>query len=827
MSLIANGAGEQPTGFYNGVATQSLRLDDGSSAYLTRTPSSAGNRRTFTFSAWVKRGPSLATTDKVIFNAGTGNAADFRIRLSDTNFFDLLSYNGSSYDFNIRTNQVFRDVSAWYHIVVAFDTTQGTAANRIKVYVNGTQVTSFSTATYPSENFQGFINSTEAHAIGRYTWADGAYFDAYMAEVNFIDGTALAPSSFGETKNGIWIPIDTSGLTFGTNGFRLKFDQVGVGTASTSTIGADTSGNNHHFTSSGIVASDCNMPDCPENNFCTWNPLSASASQGAVKTLSEGNLQFSGGAFAVVGGTMSVTSGKWYWETKLLSTVNGSNPFVIGFVSANTIAHSSSHDQSVVMYSDNGSGKLIQHIENSSITQNITIPSALLTFDVNDVMQFAYDGDTGKIWVGKNNTYVANDGGTDGNPSNGSNQTFTLADTTIPMTPLADHGGVAWTGLANFGQLTNAYTAPTDFNPLSTANLPEPTIGPNSGANEQSDDYFNTVLYTGTGSSQAITGVGFQPDWVWTKGRSVAYSHYLFDSSRGVQKRLMTNNSNAEDTLSNGLTAFGTDGFTHGGEAGMGENTKTFVAWNWKANGGTTTTNDASSTSVGTIDSVIQANPEAGFSIVTYTGFSGNNGTGAIAHGLGVAPSMIIHKSRTRASGWWTQVPNFLSHPNVMLNLGSNAAGLDLGGYGTMSVPDTSVFSINGVDGIGGESANYVAYCFANVEGYSKIGSYTGNGAADGPFVYTGFRPAFLLMKRTDATGYWAIWDAVRDVDNAVINELTPNSNDAETTAAGVRLDILSNGFKLRNSGAAYNASGSPVIYMAFAEAPFKYANAR
>ena len=158
MSLIANGAGEQPTGFYNGVATQSLRLDDGSSAYLSRTPSSAGNRRTFTFSAWIKRGSSLDTSDKIIFGAGTGNSADFRIRLSDTNFFDLLSYNGSSYDFNIRTNQVFRDVSAWYHILVAFDTTQGTSTNRIKIYVNGTQLTSFSTATYPNQNFEGFIN---------------------------------------------------------------------------------------------------------------------------------------------------------------------------------------------------------------------------------------------------------------------------------------------------------------------------------------------------------------------------------------------------------------------------------------------------------------------------------------------------------------------------------------------------------------------------------------------------------------------------------------------------------------------------------------------
>jgi hypothetical protein len=206
------------SGFYPTEIDQSLRFDG--TSYLSRTPSVAGNRKTWTMSMWFKRG-NIGSTN-VFFDAGTGNAADLRILLTDTNFLYLLSYNGAAYDFYIKTTQVFRDPSAWYHFVVAFDTTQATASNRIKLYVNGAQITALSVSTYPALNFSGYINSTSSHTIGRYSWTAGGYFEGYLADTYFVDGTALDPTSFGEFKSGVWIPKAYTG-SYGTNGFHLTY----------------------------------------------------------------------------------------------------------------------------------------------------------------------------------------------------------------------------------------------------------------------------------------------------------------------------------------------------------------------------------------------------------------------------------------------------------------------------------------------------------------------------------------------------------------------------------------------------------------------------
>ncbi len=849
MSVIkANGAGDQSLGFYNGVATQSLRFDDGSSHKLTKdfSGSSPDNDKKMTISVWAKRGNLSGSNQVIIANY---NSVRFLGELM-WNTDNKISFdpggngNGASNSYQVRTTALFRDVSSWYHIVLAYDSTQSTDTNRVKLYVNGTQqtLTAPSGNTFPPLNYAHLYSYAGANnTIGEFgAGFNSGYLDGYLSEFNFIDGLTLDPTYFGETKNGVWIAKKYTG-SYGTNGYRLQFIGTGTSTSSGSVtnptnIGDDSSGNNNHFAVSGLASTDANIPDSPENNFCTWNPLSASASSGSVKTLSEGNLQFSGGAFGVVGGTMAVTSGKWYWETKLLSTVDGSNPFVIGFVSATSIAHSSSHDQSVVMYSDNGTGKLIQHIENSSITQNITIPSALLTFDVNDVMQFAYDGDTGKIWVGKNNTYVANDGGTDGNPSSGSNQTFTLADTTIPMTPLADHGGVAWTGLANFGQLTNAYTAPTDFNALSTANLPEPTISP--AQTTQAVNHFGILTWTGNGTSDSSTnnirsggsGVGgeidFKPDWTWVKSRSHGQNHNSYDSNRGAGIVLYPNLGNDEDDTSTYFTSFQDKGFNlarNGGDTNA--NNYTYVGWNWKANGAQTSTIavDSVSSGVPSIASTVQANTTAGFSIVTWTNTSSNNQK--IAHGLGVAPTYIIAKSRSTSSSAWV-----IGHSASSFNWTNDYYQFDTGqrrtdGGGTVfgATPDQNVFTFG--TGAGGNGVTFVAYCFAEIEGYSKFGSYTGNGNDDGTFVYTGFRPAWVMIKRTDTTSNWAIFDRNRDPINAGGRELFANVSNAEQSHSE-DWDFVSNGIKFRRNYTD-NSSGGTFIYMAFAEVPFKYANAR
>ena len=346
--------------------------------------------------------------------------------------------------------------------------------------------------------------------------------------------------------------------------------------------------------------------------------------------------------------------------------------------------------------------------------------------------------------------------------------------------------------------------------------------------------YFQTKLYTGTGSSQAYTNDGnsdLQPDWLWIKIRSSADGHHLFDSSRGVTKRIHTDSSSAEVTISDGsnLTAIGSDGFTLGGNGGVNGSSSTYVAWQWKANGGTTTTNDASATSVGTIDSVYQANTTAGFSIVTYTG---TTSAGTIAHGLGAVPRMIIIKNRDDgAENWAVYHAGIASDAETdYLYLDSTNAAADDANLFNDTAPTSTVFSI-GTSGVVNQAEAHIAYCFAEIKGYSKIGSYTGNGNADGPFLYLGFRPKFIIIKRTDTTGSWFLIDSVRDINTlgaantkgsaeAQHQQLFADASDAEATYNSSAGDFLSNGYKLKGTNASTNASGGTFIYLAFAEHP-------
>ena len=331
--------------------------------------------------------------------------------------------------------------------------------------------------------------------------------------------------------------------------------------------------------------------------------------------------------------------------------------------------------------------------------------------------------------------------------------------------------------------------------------------------------HFQTLLYTGDGtSSQAQTNTGnsdLQPDWVWIKKRAggTARAHQLYDSSRGVTKLLHSNTNGAESTQSAGLTAFGSDGFTVGDDDGIGANTATYVAWQWKANGGTTSSN-----SDGSITSTVQANTTAGFSVVTW---SGNGNTATIGHGLGTTPQVVILKSRDNAHDWFVGHQKKHSTPwQKYLTLHSTGTLADDTIWND-TAPTSTVFSVGSYDSTNGNGVNFVAYVFAEKQGYSQFDSYTGNGNADGPFVYTGFKPAWLLGKRTDGSGNsWFMFDNKRDTENVMDAYLYANENSAETTGTG-RVDFLSNGFKWRNTAAAWNGSGNTYIYMAFAEHPF------
>ena len=324
------------------------------------------------------------------------------------------------------------------------------------------------------------------------------------------------------------------------------------------------------------------------------------------------------------------------------------------------------------------------------------------------------------------------------------------------------------------------------------------------------------MLYTGNGTAISNNTVGFQPDWTWIKSSSAVADHGLYDAVRGVQNQLESNTTSVETTETTGLTAFGSDGFTVGALAQLNTSSATYVAWNWNA-GGSTVTNTA-----GSITSQVRANPTAGFSIVTYTG-TGANAT--VGHGLGVAPSMIIVKSRISAVNNWNIYNANLTSAVYKLLFTDNAETSDATSWNS-TAPTSSVFSLGTNTGTNANTETFVAYCFAQVAGYSAIGKYTGNGSSDGPFIYTGFRPRFLLIKNSSTTVDWVIEDTSRDPYNIVGTEIFPNLSNAESSG-NADLDILSNGFKIRRNSTFANGSGNTIVYMAFAENPFKYANAR
>jgi hypothetical protein len=348
--------------------------------------------------------------------------------------------------------------------------------------------------------------------------------------------------------------------------------------------------------------------------------------------------------------------------------------------------------------------------------------------------------------------------------------------------------------------------------------LPTPTIGATTAT--QAGKFFNPVIYSGAGGSQTISGVGFQPDWVWMKGRNTTTGHILQNAVTGVTKGLQSNTSDAEFTDSSTLTAFNSDGFVVGGNSQTNASGVTYVAWNWKANG-TGSTNTA-----GSITSTVSANTTSGFSVVTYTG---TGATASVGHGLGALPQMIIVKRRNSTGDW--AVYHRTLGANTYLVLNSTAASASVSGYWQYTPspgnPTVDWFGIIAGYDVNVSSATYVAYCFAEVAGYSKFGSYTGNGSADGPFVFTGFRPAYVMFKdvTTSGLGSWTIVDNKRNTSNVEDKYLWANSSIAEDTFG--LLDFTSNGFKLRYAGGGGNTSGNTIIYAAFAESPFKYSLAR
>jgi len=331
---------------------------------------------------------------------------------------------------------------------------------------------------------------------------------------------------------------------------------------------------------------------------------------------------------------------------------------------------------------------------------------------------------------------------------------------------------------------------------------------------DKPSDYFETKLYVGNAGTNNITGLDFAPNFVWLKDRTNANSGRINDTVRTATKYLIPSTTGAEATESAGLTSFNSDGFSLGSNSDFNGNSANFVSWNWKA--GTSFTNDASATGIGTIDSTGSVNTDAGFSIISYTG---NGSAGAtVAHGLGVAPKMIIVKRRNSSANWFVGHNSLGWTKYLYLDL-TEAESANSGAWNN-TAPTSSVFSLGTFGNVNASSSTYIAYCFAEKKGYSKFGSYTGNGNADGAFAYTGFKPAFVIIKRTSGADNWEMWDNKRNTFNATVNTLRPNTSEAENTST-YPIDFLSNGMKMRNTTGHTNTSGQSYIYMAFAENPF------
>jgi hypothetical protein len=675
-----------------------------------------------------------------------------------------LTLNGTS---AATSTAVFRDPSAWYHIVYA----QNGASQTL--YVNQTPVATGTTANT-------VFNTAIAHQIGATNTTN--FFDGYLTDVNFIDGQALTPSSFGqiESTTGVWSPKQYVG-TYGTNGFYLKFSDASAATAAA--IGKDSSGNGNNWTPSGIsvtpgVTYD-SMLDVPVNysdsgngrgNYCTLNPLDRIT----TATLAAANLETTSAAAQNIIGSMSMDSGSWYWE---------------------------------IAYSAATASQLVGVYKAAATTVAVTPTTS--------VIGLRFNADTGAL------DYTVN------------GSTYTSIATGLTGGGYFPYAGSLTNAkiiYANFGQRPFTYTPPAGFRALNTQNLPTPSIV--NGAN-----FMAATTYTGNATarslSNVVNGVSFQPDLVWIKNRTAATNHALFDSTRGATKYLSSNTPAVEGTLTQGLTAFNANGFSLGTDATLVNSStggaNSYIAWQWKAGTGAVANN------AGTVTSQVNANTTAGFSIVSYTGTGTNNPT--IGHGLGVVPAMIILKARTpvevnwlvyhknMGAGYFMNLNDITGTPPSGRKLISNTSAGAVGtspSASTFTIQAGSVDSSNG-NGIGRE---YIAYCFSEITDFNKFGSYTGNGNANGPFVFCGFKPRFVMIVSSTLTGYnWRIIDTSRDSGNISDNELYPNNSSIEISFGGI--DILSNGFKVRTLENALNATGESYIFAAFAEVPSKYALAR
>ena len=789
---------------------RSLRFE---SAYLNRSPSGDGNRRTFTLSVWIKRSD---IGEHYILDAFQDDSNRTRIGIEAGNGMQVTNrVSGSTTQ--LSSSQKLRDCNGWYHLVVAIDTTQATSSNRIKYYVNGVLDTNV-TGTYPSQNDVTFVNhSGDNHTIGVGQDSGGLeqYFEGYMAEMHLIDGLQLDASYFGYTddQTGTWRPKRYTYGNYGTHGFHLDFSD----NSSAASLGIDKSPNGNDYTAQSLSVSagtdSDSFIDTPTNNFPILSKL-----YGPVNTtFGEGNLLMRGGDNFAASTFLLPKSGKWYAE---FVKYNNGAAQSISVTRANT---AQTNYAGYLGLADN-----VEYVSNGEVgnrTRGSTSDAPTWTDEAGVVVAVAVDMDNGAVYFSKNNTYINS-----GVPTSGSAKTGAIA-TDLLTDNGGDHliavhgynGSNSYGMYANFGQRPFTYTPPAGYKSLCAKNIP-----PNVPSLVRPKRHFDTLLWTGTGSSNIVEGLEFSPDLAWVKVRNNTGDYLLIDQIRGGDQYVSSNNNDAEASLANRDATFYPNGIRwNGNSLSCNESGKTYVGWFWKAGGSSNTFNVddvgyASASAAGITDGSIaltgaSVNQEAGFSMVLYTG-TGSLGT--VGHGLNGTPEMIWTKSRSATGDWGVLETAVNTTAENRIHLNDNGGYISYQGYKLWgdTVPTSSVFTVREDTATNASGVTYVAYCWRSIPGYSKIGKYTGNGSTDGRFVYIGFRPAFVLLKRTSASAAWVVHDSKRSGYNGDNDYLHPDQNLAESDGSTGTIDFLSNGFKLRMTAGTHN--DGTYVYMAFAEQP-------
>jgi hypothetical protein len=888
ITYEGNGGGQRVGKFipFTDQATiaNSCIFNDADNAYVSKTFGTPTNNKKWTLSAWVKLG--VLGTNRALISSNINGAEYFDLFFTTGNVLKAQNRISSSNDLLSSTSRTFEDTSKFYHFLIVYDSDNSTSADRYIVYVDGDRLTVDDEAG--SGIASAFNKSGVQHQVGISNTLGssgvaglGYQFDGYMAEVNFVDGQALLPASFGitDTSTGRWIPktvepfpttttsiavtvvssggnkyaLDgvtqgtvtliegatykfdqsdssnsghplrfsttsngthgggseyTTGVTtvgtpgssgaytqitvavgaptlyyycsshsgmggtantqdqYGTNGFRLAFAQ-------SNDLGDDTSGNGNDFNETNLTTSD-QTTDSPTQNFATLTPNRMKSGF----TLSEGNLKMvSNTTDGLCMSGMRVSGGKFYIETEVDAFTNGGSQG-IGFCEE-TLSTSTDPSGTADVF-----GIFSNQTDFVVLRDGAYVQDSGGALAAGNIVQIAFDGsDLGnaKFYLGINNSKWYYEDMSENSSFDATRPTLTL-DLRARTNLRFYVGNRASTGspgsstyICNFGQKSYSYTAPTGFGSFNQDALPE-------------------------------TGKGI-PGFVWAKSRDNTESHTMYDSSRGRQLQLSSNNTTAQNTQTDGLQKFLKGGYQCEDHERINQSGISYVGWNWVANTGTTASNTDGATS-----STVQANTTAGFSIVEYTG---TGGATSVGHGLSAAPEWMLFKDKGNSTNWRVYHTSMGGITKYML-LNSSAAVATASMWGS---PTASAFIVGGTGYEVNESGNnYIAYCWHGVDGFSKFGGYTGNGNANGPYVFTGFKPAYFMSKRIDSTSDWIIWDNARSKFNPCTERLIASSNGTEGSAA---IDLLSNGIKIRNSDVSRNASGGTYIYMAFAERPF------